>query len=132
MTKRKWYDNPTVDRWGTLYLLVVSTVLVGPRVVGNVMDDPSPWNITFAALCLLAFVVIATSFVRHWRNRNRASPPKVARVDPNSVPTREVWSARSSSSSRISAIKKLRESYPGLGLRDAADLVDDTTEPPNP
>lgn len=131
MTKRKWYDNPTVDRWGTVYLLVVSVVLVGPQIVGNVIDEPSPWNITFAVLYLLAFAIMATSFVRQCRRRNRASSPEVTRVEPSSVPTREVWKAKTSSSSRIFAIKKLRESYPGLRLREAADLVDDRTGPPN-
>ncbi|ORI20547.1 hypothetical protein [Rhodococcus sp. 1168] len=130
MTKRKWYDNPTVDRWGTVYLVVVSVVLVA-QIVGNVIDEPSPWNITFAVLYLLAFAIIATSIVRQRRRRNRASSPEVTRVEPSSVPTREVWKAKTSSSSRISAIKKLRESYPGLGLREAANLVDDTTDLPN-
>ena len=48
----------------------------------------------------------------------------LARGDPETVPWDAVASAIAATDSRIPAIKLLRQHYPGLGLKDAKDLVD--------
>ena len=116
MAKRKWYDNESLDNWGWLLLVGCWAVLAGPDVVQSVLNDPSAWDIAKAAAWLLAIVVVATG------NTRRSPAPQ--RIDPATVPTSDVADAVADAPSRIGAVKLLRERNPGLGLKDAADLVD--------
>ncbi|WP_232816811.1 ribosomal protein L7/L12 [Rhodococcus sp. H-CA8f] len=43
---------------------------------------------------------------------------------PTEIPADDVRSALASTDDRIPAIKALRELHPGLGLKDAMDLID--------
>ncbi|WFR71321.1 ribosomal protein L7/L12 [Prescottella defluvii] len=49
---------------------------------------------------------------------------EAVRVAPADVPVEDVRAAIAATSDRIPAIKRLREMHPGLGLRDAKDLVE--------
>lgn len=54
----------------------------------------------------------------------RPSPSTPTPVDPATVPPEDVVEAIDTTDSRIPAIKLLRERHPGLGLKEAKDLVD--------
>lgn len=116
MAKRKWYDNEFLDKWGWVLLVGGWAVLAGPDVVESLINDPSVWDIAKAAAWLLAIVIVATG------NTRRSPAPQ--RIDPATVPSSDVADAVADAPSRIGAVKLLRERNPGLGLKDAADLVD--------
>lgn len=116
MAKRKWYDNEFLNKWGWVLLVGCWAVLAGPDVVESVLNDPSAWDIAKAAAWLLAIVIVATG------NTRRSPVPQ--RIDPATVPSSDVAGAIADAPSRIGAVKLLRERNPGLGLKDAADLVD--------
>ncbi|MGB7237459.1 MAG: hypothetical protein WBD41_15955 [Rhodococcus sp. (in: high G+C Gram-positive bacteria)] len=116
MAKRKWYDNEFLNKWGWVLLVGCWAVLAGPDVVESVINDPSAWDIAKALAWLLAIVAVATSNVRR--------RPLPERIDPATVPSDDVAGAIADTPSRVGAVKLLRERNPGLGLKDAADLVD--------
>ncbi|ORI27664.1 ribosomal protein L7/L12 [Rhodococcus sp. 1168] len=70
----------------------------------------------------VAFAVFAAVMLLDWL---RPTSEAVESVDPSMVPADDVLAAISATDSRIPAIKLLREHHPGLGLKDAKDLVDD-------
>ena len=116
MSKRKWYDNEFLNKWGWVLLVGCWAVLAGPDVVESVINDPSVWDIAKALAWLLAIAVVATSSLRQ--------SPQPQRIDPATVPSTDVAGAIADTPSRVGAVKLLRERNPGLGLKDAADLVD--------
>ncbi|MDJ0362686.1 ribosomal protein L7/L12 [Rhodococcus sp. H29-C3] len=70
----------------------------------------------------VAFAVFAAVLLLDWL---RPTSAPIEPVDPSMVPADDVLAAISATDSRIPAIKLLREHHPGLGLKDAKDLVDD-------
>ncbi|MET4049569.1 MULTISPECIES: hypothetical protein [unclassified Rhodococcus (in: high G+C Gram-positive bacteria)] len=72
----------------------------------------------------VAFAVFAAVMLLDWL-RPTSTSEAVESVDPSMVPADDVLAAISATDSRIPAIKLLREHHPGLGLKDAKDLVDD-------
>lgn len=70
----------------------------------------------------VAFAVFAAVMLLDWL---RPTSVAIESVDPSMVPADDVLAAISATESRIPAIKLLREHHPGLGLKDAKDLVDD-------
>ncbi|WP_168708362.1 MULTISPECIES: ribosomal protein L7/L12 [unclassified Rhodococcus (in: high G+C Gram-positive bacteria)] len=70
----------------------------------------------------VAFAVFAAVMLLDWL---RPTSEAVEPVDPSMVPADDVLAAISATDSRIPAIKLLRKHHPGLGLKDAKDLVDD-------
>jgi len=119
-----WLKNERVWR-STLFL--VWLVLLGPSAVDRMTSQSSVWDWVWLAIFVFALVVSAVSTVRAWRNRNEPQVETV-RVAPEDVPLEDVRAAIGSTFERISAIKALREMHPGLGLRDAKDLVE--SQPP--
>ena len=78
-----------------------------------------------SAIWLFATVGSAYYAVQAWRNRNK--PQSVwweGTTAPTEIPADDVRSALASTDDRIPAIKALRELHPGLGLKDAMDLID--------
>ncbi len=74
----------------------------------------------------VGFAVFAAVMLLDWlRPTSTSTSEAVESVDPSMVPADDVLAAISATDSRILAIKRLREHHPGLGLKDAKDLVDD-------
>lgn len=76
----------------------------------------------------VAFAVFAVVMLLDWlrpTSTSTSTSAAVESVDPSMVPADDVLAAISATDSRIPAIKLLREHHPGLGLKDAKDLVDD-------
>ena len=128
---RRWYDSDRIvqlRRWSDLLGLVV-LVGVSPSVLESVTSNPSAWNWFTAALWVVAVFWYAYFAVTALRNRH--APPR-ARLLPEDVPTHDVRRIVHNVPDRIPAVKALRESNPGLTLKDAVDLVDaarDTKRP---
>ena len=119
-----WLKNERVWR-STLFL--VWLVLLGPSAVDRMTSQSSVWDWVWLGIFVFALVVSVVSTVRAWQNRNEPQVETV-RVAPADVPVADVRAAIGSTFERISAIKALREMHPGLGLRDAKDLVE--SQPP--
>ena len=121
MAARKWYDNDTIDKWGTVVMLV-SIAIIGAPTIGNAIDDPSAWNITVVVIWFAALATFAVSLLRR-RGRTGNTGSRAA-VDPAAVPDSDVTTAIADTTSRVAAVKRLRGMHPGLSLGDAAHLVD--------
>lgn len=118
-----WLDREPVQRWlGTLFLAWL-VILVGPSAIDRATSEPSAWDWVWLGIFLIALAGSAVGVVSAWRNRNTPAV-EVARVTPEEVAVPDVLAAIASSSGRIDAIKRLRQIYPGLGLRDAKELVE--------
>ncbi len=70
---------------------------------------------------VVGFAVFAAVMLLDWLRPSSDTPEP---VDPSAVPTGDVLAVISATDDRIPAIKLLRERHPGLGLKDAKDLVD--------
>ncbi|ORL79071.1 hypothetical protein [Prescottella equi] len=119
----RWLDREPVQRWlGTLFLAWV-VILVGPSAIDRATSEPSAWD--WVWLCIFGFALAgsAVGVVSAWRNRNTPAV-EVARVTPAEIPDVDVRTATEGIVARISAIKRLRQMFPGLGLRDTKDCVD--------
>jgi ribosomal protein L7/L12 len=110
--------------WMALMMLLI---FLGRDTVTDAVDDPSAWNVSIAAVWILAVVVYAATTVYQWRTRHRQDPEKC--TGPVEVSDDAVAHSIASTPNRIAAIKTLREHHPGLGLREAAELID--TAPPH-
>ncbi|WP_146176496.1 hypothetical protein [Rhodococcus sp. OK519] len=86
-------------------------------------SGPSAWDWAWLGVFAFALPASVVSTVRAWRNRSE-SRIETVRVAPEDVPTEDVRAAIGSTFERISAIKLLREMHPGLGLRDAKELIE--------
>ncbi|OYD61345.1 hypothetical protein BDB13_6317 [Rhodococcus sp. OK302] len=121
----RWYESERLERW-SYTVGAILLILLGP---GNISDVTSAsrsgrdWvDLGIWAIATVGFVVFA---VRHWRNRNKpVRSSLVGWIDPADVPVGDVQAAIAVTSNRIAAIKSLREQHSGLGLNDAADMVD--------
>ncbi|WP_315771042.1 hypothetical protein [Rhodococcoides kroppenstedtii] len=121
MAARKWYDNEAIDKWGTVVMVVALAIIGGPTI-GNAIDDPTAWNVTLVVIWVAALASYATSMLRR-RSRTGKTETRGA-VDPAAVPVSDVTTAIADTTSRVTAVKRLREMHPGLSLGDAAHLVD--------
>ncbi|WP_241566046.1 ribosomal protein L7/L12 [Prescottella agglutinans] len=121
----RWLENERV--WGRTLVLAWLVVLVGPSAVDRMTSQPSVWDWMWLAIFVVALAGSVVTTVSAWRNRNELQRETV-RVAPEDVPIEDVRTAIASTFERISAIKALREMHPGLGLRDAKDLVE--SQPP--
>ncbi|MGF0255231.1 hypothetical protein ACQR3V_14730 [Rhodococcus erythropolis] len=87
--------------------------------------EPTTGNWVRLAIWLFATVGFAYGTVQAWRTRNNPQPAwGEGTTAPTEIPADDVRSALTSTDDRIPAIKALRELHPGLGLKDAMDLID--------
>ncbi|PTR27617.1 ribosomal L7/L12-like protein [Rhodococcus sp. OK519] len=115
-----WLKNERV--WGST-LILAWLVLGVPSTVDRMTSGPSAWDWAWLGVFAFALPASVVSTVRAWRNRSE-SRIETVRVAPEDVPTEDVRAAIGSTFERISAIKLLREMHPGLGLRDAKELIE--------
>jgi hypothetical protein len=118
---QRWYESERTDRWFRTIVLVCLIALVGPLIVGRVTSDPTAWDWVRFGVWIFAVVGFALMTAQSWRNTTR---DRARRLPATSVPPEDVRTAVDATPGRIAAIKLLREHHPGLGLKDAADLVD--------
>ncbi|OZD58406.1 hypothetical protein CH263_24400 [Rhodococcus sp. 06-1059B-a] len=118
MGTRRWFDNTFADTWGPVLMLALLAV-IGPGVIDSALDERSPWQIFLVLAWALLVVVQVTELIRR-----RTHHPSTQRVDTATIPVDDVADAISEAPSRVKAVKLLRERHPGLGLKEAADLVD--------
>jgi len=110
--------------------MMVLLIFLGRDTVTDAVDDPSSWNVSIAAVWIFAVVVYAATTVYQWRTRHRPEPEKW--TGPLDVFADDAAHAVATTTTRIDAIKTLRQRNPGLGLRDAADLIDTALTAPEP
>ncbi|MDH6281273.1 ribosomal protein L7/L12 [Prescottella agglutinans] len=122
----RWLESERVERWVATSVLVALIVL-GPSIIDRVTSQPSVWDWVSLGIWVYAVLSFGVTTVSAWRNRNEPRVETV-RVAPADVPVEDVRAAIAATSDRIPAIKRLREMHPGLGLRDAKDLVE--SQPP--
>ncbi|MDH6678838.1 hypothetical protein M2284_003051 [Rhodococcus sp. LBL1] len=118
----RWLESERVERWVATSVLVALVVL-GPSIIDRVTSEPSVWDWVSLGIWVYAVLSFGVTTVSAWRNRNEPRIEAV-RVAPADVPVEDVRAAIAATSDRIPAIKRLREMHPGLGLRDAKDLVE--------
>ncbi|OZF07695.1 hypothetical protein CH300_05920 [Rhodococcus sp. 15-1154-1] len=118
MGTRRWFDNTFADTWGPVLMLVLLAV-IGPGVIDSAVDERTGWKIFLVVVWALLVVVQVTELIRR-----RTHHPSTQRAEPTTIPVDDVTDAISSAPSRVQAVKLLRERHPGLGLKEAADLVD--------
>ncbi|MBM7415489.1 MULTISPECIES: hypothetical protein [Nocardiaceae] len=85
------------------------------------LEEPTAWHVTLVVVWVFAVAVLAYFTFRERFFHRDVPPPRVA---PDVVPASDVADAVDSTATRVAAVKKLREAHPGLGLGDAAILVD--------
>ena len=109
-------------RWRFPIFVAVLAIVLGPGVMRSLGSSSSVWD-WIGAGCLATLIVGLPLFVRDALrgDRPQATPE---RLEPTDVPDAAVQQSVSRSDDRISAIRDLREAHPGLGLKDAAELVD--------
>ncbi|MFE5875838.1 hypothetical protein ACFQ6H_11305 [Rhodococcus sp. NPDC056506] len=120
-----WNPSRRVERWWQTIVLAWLLVFFGPSTVDKVITEPTAWNWAWLAIWLFATVGSAYFAVEAWRTRNNPQPaPGEGTTAPSEIPADDVCSALASTNGRIPAIRALREQHPGLGLKDAMDLID--------
>ncbi|MDI9903725.1 hypothetical protein QM716_28065 [Rhodococcus sp. IEGM 1409] len=125
-----WNPSRRVERWWQTIMLAWLLVVVGPSTIDTVTTEPTAWNWTWLAIWLFATVGFAYGTAQAWRTRNNPQPvwlegiPAPSESSAPVIPADDVRSALASADGRIPAIKALREQHPGLGLKDAMDLID--------
>ena len=120
-----WNPSRRVERWWQTIGLVLLIVVVGPSTIHTVASVPTTGNWVRLAIWLFATVGFAYGTVQAWRTRNNPQPAwQDGTTAPSEIPADDVRSALASTYDRIPAIKALRELHPGLGLKDAMDLID--------
>jgi hypothetical protein len=123
----RWLESEPVERWLQTFILFGLVVFGGSSVADRVTSEPSVWDWVWLGIWVFAVVGFGVTTVSAWRNRNKRGVAAM-RVVPEDVPVEDVRAAIAATSERIPAIKRLRETHPGLGLRDAKDLVE--AQPP--
>ena len=103
--KRPW------ERYGIAALLA----FLAFSTISDLVSDPSVWNWS-------KLVVLAVAAPALWYRGGRHSPVP-NKIGPESVPAEDVDAVVAESGRTVYAIKALREMHPGLGLRDAKNLV---------
>ena len=106
--------NDRQRRW-TRYLLGIWLALLVFSTIADIVTEPSLWNWT-----KLAVLAIAAPWLWHRHGRAWLKPD---RIEPEAVPAEDVEAVVAESGRTVYAIKSLREKHPGLGLRDAKNLV---------
>lgn len=131
MSERR-FPRPSLTRrpWGAQAAMVALLIVIGSSNVPDAVADPTRFNIFMAVLWVFAVAVYATSALREWRTGHRMQPE--IQTGPVEVSDDAVAHSIASTPNRIAAIKTLREHNPGLGLRDAADLIDTALTAPEP
>jgi len=120
-----WNPSRRVERWWQTITLAWLLVFFGPSAIDKVITEPTAWNWVWFAIWLFATVGSAYYTVQAWRTRNNPQPAwQDGTTAPSEVPADDVRNALASTDDRIPAIKALRELHPGLGLKDAMDLID--------
>lgn len=131
MPEPRWYRRVLTRRpWGAQLLMIALLIVLGRDTVTDAVDDPSSWNVSIATVWIFAVVVYATTTVYEWRTRHRPEPEKW--TGPLDVFANDAAHAVATTATRIDAIKTLRQRNPGLGLRDAAELIDTALAAPDP
>ncbi|MBM7415452.1 MULTISPECIES: hypothetical protein [Nocardiaceae] len=131
MTDRPWFERPAVEKAGTTFFLVFFAALVLPDAVSALVSAPSWWHVAKATACVVLVAYAGTAFVRAWFLGGSAQSTRlIPSLDPAEVPRADVETAVASAPSRVMAVKALRETHPGLGLREASLLVDAARRPP--
>ncbi|GGG08159.1 hypothetical protein GCM10007304_22810 [Rhodococcoides trifolii] len=116
----RWMEDERLQRWGrTLFLLYLLGV-AGPTAVDSLTTARDWAHLAVWLVAVIGFAGAAYGSWKRYRHPERITAP----VPPNEVDAADVTSVIDVSGSRIGAIKSLRTLYPGLGLRDAKDLVD--------
>ncbi|WP_143546713.1 hypothetical protein [Rhodococcus sp. 06-235-1A] len=103
------------ERPWSRYAMVALLAFLAFSTISDIVSDPSAWN--WSKLVVLA---VATLFIWYGEGRTRTSPE---RIGPEAVPAEDVEAVVAESGRTVYAIKALREMHPGLGLRDAKNLV---------
>ncbi|MGU3294626.1 ribosomal protein L7/L12 [Williamsia sp. M5A3_1d] len=108
----------------------VAFVYLAACYVFDAIDRPSIYRVILA---VVAVALAAGTILNGYRRLTGRSRPAVAlsRVNPATVPFDDVVAATASHDDRIDAIRHLREAHPGLGLKDAKDLVDEVLARPD-
>ncbi|MDI9918270.1 hypothetical protein [Rhodococcus sp. IEGM 1379] len=120
----RWHESRRLERW--MQTVALATLLVlGPSTVNAVISEHTTWNWVRLSAWILATVGFAIATVQSWKNRNKPRSSRLtSTVDPSEIPIEDVRKAIASTDSRIPAVKALREQHTGLGLKDAAELID--------
>ncbi|MDV6272418.1 hypothetical protein R3Q06_02785 [Rhodococcus erythropolis] len=120
-----WNPSRRVERWWQTIMLVWLLVMVGPSTIDSVTTEPTAWNWIWLAIWLFATVGFAYGTAQAWRTTNNPQPVWLEGITaPSDIPADDVRGALASTDGRIPAIRALREQHPGLGLKDAMDLID--------
>ncbi|MCX6468488.1 ribosomal protein L7/L12 [Williamsia herbipolensis] len=108
----------------------VAFVYLAACYVFDAIDSPSIYRVFLA---IVSVVLAASIGVNGYRRMTGRSRPALAypRVNPASVPFDDVVAVTTGTDDRIDAIRQLREAHPGLGLKDAKDLVDEVLARPD-
>jgi hypothetical protein len=124
-------ENNKLGRWGPIAQVGLLLVLAGP-LLAAVLSGPSLWNLAFAAAWVSAAVAVGRKILFDYRRVRRIASTAVVRPVPSwEVPKDDVYAAVSSTRSRADAIEALRQRHPGLGLVDAANLINTVLGGPN-
>lgn len=99
----------------TRYAVVALLAALAFLTISDLVSNPSVWN--WSKLLVLAVAAPAL-----WYRRDRHSPVP-NKIGPEAVPAEDVDAVVGESGRTVYAIKALREMHPGLGLRDAKNLV---------
>lgn len=110
MGKMKAHERP----WKR-YAIAALLAFLAFSTISDIVSDPSAWN--WSKLAVLA---VAAVFIWYGESRTWTSPDKIG---PEAVPAGDVEAVVAESGRTVHAIKALREMHPGLGLRDAKNLV---------
>ncbi|NMM85935.1 hypothetical protein B2J88_16440 [Rhodococcus sp. SRB_17] len=120
----RWYESRRAERW--MHTVTLAALLVlGPSTIDAVISEHTVWNWVRLSAWVFATVGFAIRTVQSWKNMpNPRNSRLTSTVDPSGIPIEDVRKAIASTDSRIPAVKALREQYNGLGLKDAAELID--------
>jgi hypothetical protein len=103
--------------------VVFLLIFAGP-LIAAILSGPSLWNLALLAAWISAAVAVVRTLVRDYKRLRRTNSNNPVRpMEPSDVPRAEVFRAVSATRSRADAIEALRQRHPGLGLVDAANLV---------
>ncbi|MGU3433385.1 hypothetical protein ACNHUS_10240 [Actinomycetes bacterium M1A6_2h] len=115
----RWIEDERIQRWGRTLFLVYLLLVAGPSALDALRERD--W--AHCAVWVIAVIGFAGATYGSWK-RYRHPERVLAPVPPNEVHADDVASVVECAGTRIGAIKDLRALYPGLGLREAKDLVD--------
>ena len=114
-------------RWGQTIFQTGAVAIYGPIFIAQVISAPSVWHWSLVIVWALLAIGLPFTIRSTWRHRHE--PMGRGILAPSTIPLTDidesvVREAIDRNDSRVLAVKAVREAYPGLGLRDAADVVD--------